>query len=67
MRYKTSRNLEKAVELIMKKGFDRDTAVSVAPKFFDMVKPNTPPVEHFIGLLVPYSSKQGRKHHGQNL
>lgn len=53
MRYKTPKNIEKAVQLIMEKGFDRDTAVSVAPKFFDMVKPSTPPVEHFISLLEP--------------
>lgn len=45
--------MEKAVALIMEKGFDRETAVSVAPKFFDMVRPGTPPVEHFIGLLEP--------------
>ena len=51
----------------MEKGYDEDTAVSVAPKFFSMVKPGTPPVEHFISLLVPYSSKQGRKPHGKNL
>lgn len=67
MRYKTPRNLEKAAKLIMEKGYDEDTAVSVAPKFFDMVKPGTPPVEHFISLLVPHSSKQGRKHHGEKL
>lgn len=67
MRYKTPRNLEKAAKLIMEKGYDEDTAVSVAPKFFAMVKPGTPPVEHFISLLVPYSSKQGRKYHGENL
>lgn len=67
MRYKTPRNLEKAAKLIMEKGYDRDTAVSTAPKFFAMVKPGTPPVEHFISLLVPYSSKQGRKPHGENL
>lgn len=53
MRYRTSRNMEKAVKLIMEKGFDRATAVSVAPKFFDMVKPGTPPVEHFISILEP--------------
>lgn len=53
MRYKTQKNLEKAVLLIMEKGFDRDTAVAVAPKFFKMVKPGTPPVEYFIGLLKP--------------
>lgn len=67
MRYMTPRNLEKAAKLIMEKGYDEDTAVSVAPKFFDMVKPGTPPVEHFISLLVQYSSKQGRKHHGEKL
>ena len=43
--------MEKAVILIMEKGFDRDTAVAIAPKFFDMVRPGTPPVEHFISLL----------------
>ena len=53
MRYRTSRNMEKAIALIMEKGFDRETAVSVAPKFFDMVKPSTPPVEHFISILEP--------------
>lgn len=53
MRYKTPRNLKKAATLIMEKGYDEDTAVSVAPKFFAMVKPGTPPVEHFIGLLEP--------------
>ena len=53
MRYRTSRNMEKAIALIMEKGFDRETAVSVAPKFFDMVKPDTPPVEHFISILEP--------------
>ena len=67
MRYKTPRNLEKAAKLIMEKGYDEDTAVSTAPKFFAMVKPGTPPVEHFISLLVQNSSKQGRKHHGENL
>ena len=67
MRYKTPRNLEKAAKLIMEKGYDEDTAVSVAPKFFEMVKPGTPSVEHFISLLVQNSSKQGRKHHGENL
>ena len=61
MRYKTPGNLEKAAKLIMEKGYDKDTAVSVAPKFFDMAKPGTPPVEHFVSLLVPYSSKQRRK------
>ena len=53
MRYRISRNMEKAIVLIMEKGFDRETAVSVAPKFFDMVKPGTPPVEHFISILEP--------------
>ena len=53
MRYRTTRNMEKAIALIMEKGFDRETAVSVAPKFFDMVKPGTPPVEHFISILEP--------------
>lgn len=53
MRYRTPKNMEKAVLLIMEKGFDRDTAVSVAPKFFDMVRPSSPPVEHFISLLEP--------------
>lgn len=67
MRYKTPRNLEKAAKLIMEKGYDEDTAVSTAPKFFAMVKPGTPPVEHFIGLLVPKSESQRSKHHGQNI
>lgn len=67
MRYKTTRNLEKAAKLIMKKGYDEDTAVSTAPKFFAMVKPGTPPVEHFISLLVPKPENQRRKHHGENL
>ena len=53
MRYKTPRNIEKAAKLIMEKGFDYETAVALAPKFFDMVKPGTPSVEHFIGLLEP--------------
>ena len=53
MRYRTPSNLERAVQLIMEKGFDRDTAVGVASKFFDMVKPGTPSVEHFISLLEP--------------
>lgn len=53
MRYRTPKNIEKAVLLIMEKGFGRDTAASVAPKFFDMVKPGTPPVEHFISLIEP--------------
>lgn len=53
MRYKTPKNLEKAALLIMEKGFDRDTAVAVAPKFFEMVKPGSPPVEHYIGTLLP--------------
>lgn len=53
MRYRTPSNMEKVVALIMEKGFDRETAVSVAPKFFDMVRPGTPPVEHFINLLEP--------------
>lgn len=53
MRYRTPRNMKKAIALIMEKGFDRETAVSVAPKFFDMVKPGTPPVEHFISILEP--------------
>lgn len=50
--------MEKAVLLIMEKGFDRDTAVSVAPKFFDMVNPRTPPVEHFINLLEPKKTSE---------
>lgn len=53
MRYRTPRNMEKAIALIMEKGFDRGTVASVAPKFFDMVKPGTPPVEHFISILEP--------------
>lgn len=53
MRYRTPSNMEKAVKLIMEKGFDRETAASVAPKFFNMVRPGTPPVEHFISLLEP--------------
>ena len=53
MRYRTPRNVEHAIQLIMEKGFDRDTAVCVVPKFFDMVKPGTPPVEHFVSLLEP--------------
>ena len=61
MRDKTPKNLEKGAKLIMEKGYDKDTAVSVAPKLFDMAKPGTPPVEHFISLLVPKSKKQGRK------
>lgn len=58
MRYRTPKNMEKAVLLIMEKGFDRDTAVSVAPKFFDMVNPRTPPVEHFINLLEPKKTSE---------
>ena len=57
MRYRTPKNVEKAVLLILEKGFDRDTAVSVAPKFFDMVKPGTPSVEHFISLIEPKKRK----------
>ena len=53
MRHRTPRNMEKTIALIMEKGFDRETAVSVAPKFFDMMKPGTPPVEHFISILEP--------------
>ena len=45
--------MKKAIALIMEKGFDRETAVSVAPKLFDIVKPGTPPVEHFISILEP--------------
>ena len=50
--------MQNAVKLIMEKGFDRDTAVGVAPQFFAMVKPGTPPVEHFINLLEPKKAKQ---------
>ena len=58
MRYRTPNNMENAVKLIREKGFDRDTAVGVAPQFFAMVKPGTPPVEHFINLLEPKKAKQ---------
>lgn len=53
MRYMTPKNMERAIELIMEKGYDRDTAVSIAPKFFAMVNRHSEPVEHFISLLVP--------------
>lgn len=66
MRYRTAKNMEQAVKLIMEKGFDRDTAVSVAPKIFAMVKPGTPPVEHFISLIVPKSESR-RVDHDQTL
>lgn len=57
MRYSTKKNLMEAVQLIMDKGFDRETAVAITPKFFRMVKPDTPPVEHFISLLEPPKKK----------
>lgn len=62
MRYRTAKNMAQAVKLIMEKGFDRDTAVSVAPKIFAMVKPGTPPVEHFISLIVPKSESRRADH-----
>lgn len=53
MRYRTPKNMERAIALIMEKGYDHDTAASVAPQFFAMVNRHTKPVEHFISLLVP--------------
>lgn len=67
MRYRTAKNMERVIQLIMEKGFDRDTAVSVAPKFFAMVKPGTPSVEYFIGLLVPKSESVRSIYHDKNI
>ena len=66
MRYRTAKNMEQAVRLIMEKGYDEDTAVSIAPRIFTMVKPGTPPAEHFIGLIVPKSESR-RVDHDQTL
>ena len=45
--------MERAVKLIMDKGFDRSTANDVAVKIFDMVNRHSPSAEHFISLIEP--------------
>lgn len=62
MRYRTVKNIERAVKLIMEKGFDHDTANDVAIKIFDMVNRHSPPAEHFISLIVPKSETRRTKH-----
>lgn len=53
MRYKTVKNMEQAVKLIMDKGFDNSTTNDVAVKIFDMVNRHSPSAEHFISLIEP--------------
>ena len=53
MRYRTAKNMERAVKLIMEKGFDHSTANDVAVKIFDMVNRHSPSAEHFISLIEP--------------
>lgn len=62
MRYRTVKNMERAVKLIMEKGFDHDTANDVAIKIFDMVNRHSSPAEHFISLIVPKSETRRTKH-----
>ena len=53
MQYKTVKNMERAIKLIMDKGFDRSTANDVAVKIFDMINRHSPSAEHFISLIEP--------------
>ena len=53
MRYKTVKNTEWAIKLIMDKRFDRSTANDVAVKIFDMINRHSPSAEHFISLIEP--------------
>lgn len=58
MRYKTSKNLAKATEMIMAKGYDRDTAAYVASHLFGIVRRHNQSVEEMIQKLEP---KENRK------
>ena len=53
MRYLTLKNMEKATEMIMEKGYDREEANEMAMNCFTMVNKNTCGVEFFIDMIVP--------------
>lgn len=61
MRYRTLKNMERAVKLIMEKGYDHDTANDVAIHIFDIVSRRSPPVEHYIGLLITKEEQDRRR------
>lgn len=45
--------MERAIKLIMAKGFDHSTANDVAVKIFHIVNRHSPSAEHFISLIEP--------------
>lgn len=52
MKYKTPKNVEKAILLIMEKGYDREEAIDMAIRCFDNSKTNRMSVEWWINRII---------------
>lgn len=51
MRYRTQKNMERAIKLIMEKGYDQDTATHLANHCFSLVKRHNQSVEDLIRVI----------------
>ena len=58
MRYKTQKNLARATELIMEKGYDRQTANHLANHLFQIARRHNQSVEEMIQVLEPKQIKK---------
>lgn len=66
MKYKTLKNMERATQMIMKKGYDRETANNLAYKSFENARANDyyHHVEYFIDKILTkeeYEKEYGGK------
>lgn len=58
MRYKTQKNLAQATELIMEKGYDRQTAKHIANHLFQITRRHRQSVEELVQRLEPKEIKK---------
>lgn len=58
MRYKTKKNLARAIERVMEKGYDRHTASYLANHLFQITKRHNQSVEELIRVLEPKEIKK---------
>lgn len=56
MRYKTQKNLHRAIQMIQDKGYDLHTATHLANHGFQLVKRHRQSVEELIQVIEPLKS-----------
>lgn len=58
MRYKTPKNLARAIELVMEKGYDQETANHLANHLFQITGRHKQSVEEMIRVMEPPKIKK---------